>query len=431
MSRKLPSLSDLFPKNKNDSLPSLPSIHSPVNIAPLPIPSPRNRPSSPVPRILPSLPVLQTPPSPVVEYENDSDNVSEGEVNYDFNHPVINDIKQKLTPLPSTPKVEFNASAIVTQKATTPLRVMALSDKTNMMSTYAEMLSSNTIENQLESHKYVVIDRIITNENGTKVNYIKAYDPNGVIVFIMMDTMGNVPVKSDDIKSLASIENSSISVSDKNSAIICSVTGLCGVALICRDEICIIIRNNEGGTQETSYRSNDSTMTSNNTAIPFVIIKMSEITSDPEGTLNRSFEANERITKGAFNSAVESLARTIKKAELLQEAIKSFYKNRESAYDRLVKDRSYLSSYTRKFYSKFTSGTLDPESEQKYLNASANLYARNKIFNDLVAITNGFSEEEEKIEKICNIVIELNNTVVKNHDASAKKILTSEEINRL
>ena len=36
-----------------------------------------------------------------------------------------------------------------------------------------------------------------------------------------------------------------------------------------------------------------------------------------------------------------------------------------------------------------------------------------------------------EIEKICNIVIELNNTVVKNHDASAKKILTSEEINRL
>lgn len=430
MSRKLPSLADLIPSSKNNSLPTLPSINNSVNIAPLPIPSPRNRPSSPVPRILPALPVLQTAPSPVPEYNEDSD--SEGEVNYDFN-PIndIKDFKQKLSPIPSTPKVEFNASAIVTQKATTPLRVMALSDKTNMMSTYAEMLSSNTIENQLESHKYVVLDRIITNENGNKVNYIKAYDPNGVIVFIMMDTIGNVPVKADDIKSLSCIENSSISVSDKNSAIMCSGTGICGVALICRDEICLIIRGNDGSTQETSYRSNDSTMTSNNTAIPFVIIKMSEITSDPEGTLNRSFEANERITKGAFNSAVESLARTIKKSELLQEAIKSFYKNRDSAYDRLVKDRSYLSSYTRKYYSKFTSGTLDTESEQKYVNASANLYARNKIFNDLVAITNAFSEEEEKIEKICNIVIELNNTVVKSHDSSAKKILTSEEINRI
>lgn len=428
MSRKLPSLNDLIPRNKSDSLPVLPSVTT-ANIAPLPIPSPRNRPSSPVPRILPVLPVLQTPPSPVEEHNSDSDNASEGEANYDFNP--INDIKHKLSPIPSTPKIEFNAAAVVTQKATTPLRVMALSDKTNMMSTYAEMLSSNTIENQLESHKYVVLDRIITNENGVKVNYIKAYDPNGVIVFIMMDTMGNVPVKADDIKSLASIDNSSISVSDKNSALVCSGAGICGVALICRDEICIIIRGNDGATQETSYRSNDSTMTANNTAIPFAIIKMSEITSDPEGTLNRSFEANERMTKAAFNSAVESLSRTIKKAELLGEAIKSFYKNRESAYDRLVKDKTYLSSYTRKYYSKFTSGTLDAESEQKYVNASANLYARNKIFNDLVAITNAFSEEEEKIEKICNIVIELNNTVVKSHDASAKKILTSEEINRL
>jgi hypothetical protein len=428
MSRKLPSLNDLIPRNKSDSLPVLPSVTA-ANIVPLPIPSPRNRPSSPIARILPVLPVLQTPPSPIEESGNESDNNSEGEVNYDFNQN--NDIKYKLSPIPSTPKFEFNAAAVVTQKATTPLRVMALSDKTNMMSTYAEMLSSNTIENQLESHKYVVLDRIITNENGVKVNYIKAYDPNGVIVFIMMDTMGNVPVKADDIKSLASIDNSSISVSDKNSALVCSGTGICGVALICRDEICIIIRVNDGATQETSYRSNDSTMTANNTAIPFVIIKMSEITSDPEGTLNRSFDANERMTKASFNSAVESLSRTIKKAELLGEAIKSFYKNRESAYDRLMKDKTYLSSYTRKYYSKFTSGTLDAESEQKYVNASANLYARNKIFNDLVAITNGFSEEEEKIEKVCNIVIELNNTVVKSHDASAKKILTSEEINRL
>ena len=141
-------------------------------------------------------------------------------MNYDFN------TKLSLSPIPSTPKVEFNAAAVVTQKATTPLRVMALSDKTNMMSTYAEMLSSNTIENQLESHKYVVLDRIITNENGVKVNYIKAYDPNGVIVFIMMDTMGNVPVKADDMKSLASIDNSSISVSDRNSALSCSRAGI-------------------------------------------------------------------------------------------------------------------------------------------------------------------------------------------------------------
>ena len=431
MSRKLPSLSDLFPKNKSDSLPALASVSSSTsNIAPLPIPSPRiTRPSSPVPRVLPVLPVLQAPPSPVEESNYDSDNGSEGEANYDINS--INNITQKLTPVALTPKIDFNAAAVVTQKATTPLRVMALSDKTNMMSTYAEMLSSNTIENQLESHKYVVLDRIITNENGTKVNYIKAYDPNGVIVFIMMDTMGNVPVKSDDIKSLSSIDSSTISVSDKNSALACSGAGICGVALVCRDEICIIIRNNDGGTQKTSYRSNNSVMTSNNTSIPFVIIKMSEIMSDPEGTLNRSFEANEKMTKAAFYSAAESLNRTVKKAELLQEAIKSFYKNRDSAYERLVKDKTYLSSYTRKYYTKFTGGTLDAESEQKYVNASANLYARNKIFNDLVAITNSFAEEEEKIEKVCNIVIELNNTVVKSHDASAKKILTSEEINRL
>jgi hypothetical protein len=121
----------------------------------------------------------------------------------------------------------------------------------------------------------------------------------------------------------------------------------------------------------------------------------------------------------------------MEKADLLQKAIKSFYTNRESAYQYIVKDKNYLSPFTRKYYTKFTSGTLNAEDESKYVSASSNLYARNKIFNELITLTNAFSEEEEKIERICNVIIEINNKIVKNHEVTAKKILTSEEINRL
>jgi hypothetical protein len=137
------------------------------------------------------------------------------------------------------------------------------------------------------------------------------------------------------------------------------------------------------------------------------------------------------MVKSVFQSAQESLNRTMEKADLLQKAIKSFYSNRESAYQYIVKDKNYLSPFTRKYYTKFSSGTLNAEDESKYVSASANLYARNKIFNELISLTNSFSEEEEKIEKICNTIIEINNKIVKNHEVTAKKILTSEEINRL
>lgn len=426
MSKKtLPNIADLIPPSSKSSS----GLSS--NVLPLPPSSPRsNRPSSPISRPLPILPVAaiqKVPlPPPKIE-EDDSDSSSEGEANFDISE----NIEIPATPPATSPKAEFNASAIITQKATTPLRVMALSDKSNMMSTYAEMISTNSIENQLESHKYTVLDRIVTNENGVKVNYVKAYDPNGVIVFIMMDTMGNVAVRADEVKSLSSMESSNISVSDKKSTIECAGAGMCGVALVCRDEICIIIRNNDGSTQESSFRSNNSTMTANNTALPFVIIKMSEIMSDPEGVVSRTFDANDRITKSSFFTAHECLNRTIKKAELLQEALNKFCVNREFAYQRLMKDKTDLSLYTRKYYNRFAAGTLDATAEQNYVSSSANLYARNKIFNELVAITNSFAEQEENIEKICSIVIELNNTVVRNHMSSAKKILTSEEINRL
>jgi hypothetical protein len=447
MSKKLASLVDLLQGSPSASVKTqnIPSLTSFSNQA-VPAPSPRiPRPISPLPRVQNiTSSTIATPPSPVIPKPftsssvSSDDSSSEGEANYDIDdqpRQKIPDVvvrqKGPLTPVPVTPKVEFNASAVLTQKASTPVRVMALNDKSNMMTTYADMLSTNSIENQLESHKYTILDRVITNENGVKVNYVKAYDPNGVIVFIMMDSMGNMAVRPDEIKALAPVESSSIRVSDKNAAISCAGTGICGVALVCKDEICIMIRNNDGSIHEASYRGNSTTMTSNNSSTSFVIIKMSEIMADPEGTINRSFEANERMVKSVFQSAQESLNRTLEKADLLQKAIKSFHSNRESAYQYIVKDKNYLSPFTRKYYSKFSSGTLNAEDESKYVSASANLYARNKIFNELITLTNAFSEEEEKIEKICNVIIEINNKIVKNHEVTAKKILTSEEINRL
>jgi hypothetical protein len=441
MSKKLASLVDLLQGSPSSSVKTqnIPSLTSFSNQA-VPAPSPRiPRPISPLPRVqnITSSTIVVAPPSPVIPKPftstsaSSDESSSEGEANYEIDEKPDYRKKGPLTPIPATPKVEFNASVVITQKASTPVRVMALNDKSNMMTTYADMLSTNSIENQLESHKYTILDRVVTNENGVKVNYVKAYDPNGVIVFIMMDSMGNMAVRPDEIKSLSPIESSSIRVSDKNAAISCAGTGICGVALVCKEEICIMIRNNDGSIHESSYRGNSTTMTSNNSSTSFVIVKMSEIMADPEGTISRSFDANERMVQSVFQSAQESLNRTLEKADLLQKAIKSFYSNRDSAYQYIIKDKNYLSPFTRKYYSKFSSGTLSSEDESKYVSASANLYARNKIFNELISLTNSFSEEEEKIERICNSIIEINNKIVKNHEVTAKKILTSEEINRL
>jgi hypothetical protein len=386
--QKLPNVADLIPSSRSSS-----SSHSSSNILPLSAPTPTRttRPSSPVPR------------SPITVSRD----------------PVINS------------KKDFDASAVIAQKPNTPMRVAPTIEKSSMMNTFVDIVNSNSVETQLESKKYIVLDRILTNDDGVQVHYIKAYDPNGVIVYIMMDSVGSLAVKSDEIKAMLPIKESKIRVSDKMAASTCAGTGICGVALICNDEVCIMLRNNDGTTTENSYQSSTPLLNTGDSPVSHIVVRMSEILSDSEGCLLRSFEANDRMMRAAFFSAEETLNRAVKKAELLQKAISSFIENRKAAYERLERDRHNLSAYTNKYYNQFVKGTLDAQADSMYVSASSNLYARNKIFLDLISLTNTFSAEEDQLEKICNTIISINNMIVEKHQSTSKKILTQEEIMKL
>ena len=383
---KVPSILTMIPNSK---VSSSPQPETSTNL-PAPTPTRTTRPSSPLPR------------SP---------------------------ISVSRTPIVDSKK-DFDASVVV-QKPNTPMRVAPSLEKTSMMTNYSEIVNANSVESQLEAKKYVILDRILTDEDGVQVHYIKAYDPNGVIVYIMMDTVGSLAVKQDELKPMSMIEESKIRVSDKMAASTCAGTGICGVALICNDEICMMVRNNDGTTSEKSYQSPTTILNTGISPISHIIVRMSEILSDPEGTLMRSFEANDRVMRASFHSAKETLNRAVQKATLLQGAIESFIKNRETAYQFLERDRMNLSAYTHKYYTQFVKGNLDSSEETMYSQASSNLYARNKVFLDLISITNTFSEEEDELEKICNTIISLNNDIVEKHQATAKKILTPEEIMKL
>lgn len=381
---KVPSILNMIPSAKTNS------VQDTNSNLPAPTPTRTTRPSSPLPR------------SP---------------------------ISVSRTPVVSAGK-DFDASVVV-QKPNTPMRIAPSIEKATLMTNYSEIVNANSVEVQLEAKKYTIIDRIITNEEGVQVNYIKAYDPNGVIVYILMDTIGNLSVSENELRPMSLMNESKIRVSDKMAASTCAGTGICGVALICNDEICMMVRNNDGTTTEKSYQSSTSIANTGENSVAHIIVRMSEILADPEGTLMRSFEANERVMRAAFHSALETLNRAISKAEFLQKAIKQFIENRSKAYISLEKERMMLSSYTNKYYTQFVKGNLDTNDEIEYSRSSLNLYARNKVFLDLVSITNMFSEEEDEMERTCNAIIQLNNEIVEKHQAIFSKSLSKEDVMKL
>jgi hypothetical protein len=381
---KVPSILNMIPSSKANSLPDTSS-----NL-PAPTPTRTTRPSSPLPRS-----PISVSRTPVVDSKKD-----------------------------------FDASVVV-QKPNTPMRVAPSIEKATLMSNYSEIVNANSVESQLEAKKYTILDRIITNEEGVQVNYIKAYDPNGVIVYILMDSIGNLSVNEDELKPMSLINESKIRVSDKMAASACAGTGICGVALICNDEVCMMVRNNDGTTSEKSYQSSTPILNTGDSSVAHIIVRMSEILADPEGTLMRSFEANERVMRAAYHSARETLNRAVSKAQYLQKAIERFIINRSTAYESIEKERMRFSSYTHKYYTQFVKGNLDSNDESEYARCSLNLYARNKVFLDLVSITNMFSDEEDEMENTCNAIIQLNNEIVEKYQAIFDKNLTKEDIMKL
>jgi hypothetical protein len=382
---KVPSILNMIPSSKANSLPDTSSS------LPAPTPTRTTRPSSPLPRS-----PISVSRTPVVDSKKD-----------------------------------FDASVVV-QKPNTPMRVAPSIEKATLMTNYSEIVNANSVESQLEAKKYTILDRIITNEEGVQVNYIKAYDPNGVIVYILMDSIGSISVNEDELKPMSLINESKIRVSDKMAASTCAGTGICGVALICNDEVCMMVRNNDGTTSEKSYQSSTPILNTGDSSIAHIIVRMSEILADPEGTLMRSFEANERVMRATFHSARETLNRAIAKAKYLhEEVIKRFIDNRTKAYESLEKERMRFSGYTHKYYTQFVKGNLDTNDEVEYSRCSLNLYARNKVFIDLVSITNTFSEEEDELERICNSIIQLNNDIVEKHQVIFEKTLEKEDIMKL
>jgi hypothetical protein len=301
---------------------------------------------------------------------------------------------------------------------------------------YIETVSETSIESQLSKYKYTIIDRVVLKRDdgfrvGYNVEYVKCYDPNGLTVFVMLDVKGSLGVQMPDLTTVHVAKGSSIPLSDKLAANDCAGTGVCGVALECQDELCTILRQNDGSSKEASFVMTEEyatkTMARDGSAVASVIIRMSEIMQDYKGTLDRTQTASQRIKDNAFQASHDGLVRTMKKAQTLTEGIAKFDSNRKLAYQSLKQGINQLQTYSDKYYSMYTDKTITSQNNNQYNLTIGNLYARNKVFGDIITTTTAFNDLEKEIEAIASKVIALNNSLCAKHEKVTGE-LTMEQI---
>ena len=325
----------------------------------------------------------------------------------------------------------------------TPLRIPNMNTPIKPIN-QIDMNKMASADEILNKEHYTIISHILaTLEDKTyaPVQYVKCYDARGNTVFVNLDIPGTTTdVRISRSTNVKPVTQDSINYSIKNSVDKCMGSAVCGVAIECNEQLCMLTKQNDGSTKQNSYlvtmdsRDQSSPTTaiiSSITQIPSVIVRLSEIEKNPKSVLRNTSEAMEKIRTQAFNEESVTFKDSMREVEKLAEAARRFHQLYNSTFEKLRQSSKEILNIVETFDKKVEQGYKLTEQESiNYRVALSNLFARNKMFGDSVNLTRDFANMRNDfglmIEKIAKFI-----SVESNYEQKAWKQLTADEVNTI
>ena len=294
--------------------------------------------------------------------------------------------------------------------------------------TYGVNSGLTSINNILEKNDYKVMGEpiCIRDDRGFGVCYIKAYDSNGIIVYVSMeDIVGAFELQGQLVNAYKQNQTTNIPQSAINNAVQNSqYTG--GIMTKCGDSYCAI-ENRDEGTAVTKYferEETDSDVKSENkidvdAIIQYPIVYAREIERDPKDTRKRILNLyNEKFTK-LSKEADEKTAATIEKVKQLGAYVNRFKSNQDVVIKTLKNDREKIIQKIDKFR-----GSKDEEDAKKFNLLKRNIVDRNFLFEGYLHKINQFNRQQLLLDEMMNKIISLNNELVASHNEYINTIVS-------
>lgn len=315
-----------------------------------------------------------------------------------------------LLPLPSSasslPRALTPAGA-----ATSAAEIKAIeSRESSQFASYAEAIAQDNIDVLLVTKGYVRIDTIMLNDAGREVvQYIKAINPMGDIVFIEMDRSGALSVQMADRTVVRVSQGSSIPTSVRVSAETCAGSAACGVAFQCADGVCVLQRDQTGQLYEGNFIITESP--SNKRILPvgspvaFPVIKLTEILTDPEGTILRVRQATANIQASARTNSLKELDALVGSTKNLDDRINTlklaFYKMNEFREKEVATAIGLINMFRN------MPQPLSAENQAKYKSLVDRLFVLNLTFIQLVSF----------VDEVIRMRNEIDSMIVRTNDS--------------
>lgn len=206
---------------------------------------------------------------------------------------------------------------------------------------YHDILEKESIESKLLRAKFSPIGKVTLGDGSDARNYIKAYNRDGIKVFILVDQHGYTLTRDEDV-SLPS-GNLSFSHAVKNGVINSTQNIPAGAALVCDNGICTLLIDENFSVIEENYAKDNAIVEQQ--ALVYPIIKLSEITNDLEGVNFTTAIVNRNLVNNTFAMLNEEMNNFISCTKELHECSYGTYKEINNCALSLEKAINYLTPY--------------------------------------------------------------------------------------
>lgn len=272
--------------------------------------------------------------------------------------------------------------------------------------------SDQSIEDVLLKAGFSPEQKILTRgETGHVIcHFIKIRDNSGRTAYVELDCddsmgMGYMKVNSNDPILSQSNQLSKIPYSMKMGSFESNKGEIYGIGFECYDSVCIITRKDKTlEPVETVYMQGEEA-SENSHPVPFPIIRMTEILSNPKAVRKNMTNCHARMRNVAFNTCTKELDVLKQSTSELQKEIDRFLDLSQKVAASLKNTIEQLETMNNQYE---TQGIKTEKHAEKLKLIRFNLAKRNDLILDYISLCDGMKERSEKLESIKNEIRDLN-----------------------
>lgn len=271
-----------------------------------------------------------------------------------------------------------------------------------------------SLPTKLANCGFQVCSRILVSSDSTSTKshfeapYIEAINPLGQRIFIFLDNPEPVSPEPTDSIMIRSPSNNLIPHSVKIGAFDGIGLDVSGVALVCQNSICTLLRDDNGPVENnfTPIDKKDVPISDSENPIAYPIVRLSEILTQPDLVTFLTDRATRRLRNVTYENCKHELESTRETLSQLVNAFNQFNQLQANITLKLHSTIKMLEDFTRQYWN--LSPNIPPD---KYDKVISNLRKRHEYAIDLLSLCQIVSSFRSDFHKKLDLLQQINSYV--------------------